>query len=144
MDADISHLLPYINASVDNSAYYENSQSIQFRLNGIRCAIYPDMVHAAQFEEREEAERFIEELIAFLNDMNERKDLIEPDYTPFKQVPVLEIFKLLPRTNCKECGYATCMAFAAALSKGNAGIPACPELNDGDNENTEKMHCLLY
>jgi acetyl-CoA decarbonylase/synthase complex subunit gamma len=38
----------------------------------------------------------------------------------------LEIFKLLPKTNCAECGYPTCLAFAMNLSAGRAELSACP------------------
>jgi acetyl-CoA decarbonylase/synthase complex subunit gamma len=38
----------------------------------------------------------------------------------------LDIFKLLPRTNCGECGVPTCMAFAMKLAAKNAELAACP------------------
>ena len=38
----------------------------------------------------------------------------------------LDIFKLLPRTNCGECGVPTCMAFAMRLAAKNAELAACP------------------
>ena len=38
----------------------------------------------------------------------------------------MEIFQLLPRSNCKECGQATCLAFAGAVFTGRAGLSACP------------------
>lgn len=42
----------------------------------------------------------------------------------------LEIFKLLPKTNCKECGYPACLAFAVALAAGKAALEACPHVSD--------------
>lgn len=42
----------------------------------------------------------------------------------------LEIFKLLPKTNCKECGQATCMAFAMQLAGGKAELDECPYVSD--------------
>ncbi len=39
----------------------------------------------------------------------------------------LEIVKRLPRTNCKKCGYPSCLAFAMALMTGAARPEACPE-----------------
>ena len=42
----------------------------------------------------------------------------------------IEIFKLLPKTNCKECGYPTCLAFAMALASGKAELDACPDVSD--------------
>jgi acetyl-CoA decarbonylase/synthase, CODH/ACS complex subunit gamma len=38
----------------------------------------------------------------------------------------IQIFKLLPKTNCKECGVPTCLAFAMNLASGKAELDACP------------------
>ncbi len=40
-----------------------------------------------------------------------------------------EIMKMLPKTNCKECGYATCFAFAMKLATGGAKLGDCPYLD---------------
>ncbi len=42
----------------------------------------------------------------------------------------LEIFKHLPKTNCKDCGYPTCLAFAMALASGKASLDACPHVSE--------------
>ncbi|WP_343241377.1 acetyl-CoA decarbonylase/synthase complex subunit gamma [Methanoculleus sp. UBA389] len=41
----------------------------------------------------------------------------------------LDIYKHLPKTNCKKCGYPTCLAFAMKLATGKAEIEACPDLD---------------
>ena len=46
----------------------------------------------------------------------------------------LAIFKQLPKKNCKECGFATCMAFAMALAAGKASLDACPYVTDEAKE----------
>ncbi len=42
----------------------------------------------------------------------------------------IEIFKLLPKTNCKECGVPTCLAFAMSLAAGKAELSACPYVSE--------------
>jgi len=42
----------------------------------------------------------------------------------------IEIFKLLAKTNCKECGLPTCLAFAMALASGKAELDSCPYVSD--------------
>jgi acetyl-CoA decarbonylase/synthase complex subunit gamma len=42
----------------------------------------------------------------------------------------IEIFKLLPKTNCKDCGEPTCLAFAMKLAAGKAELSACPHVSD--------------
>ncbi|MGC9194742.1 MAG: DUF3786 domain-containing protein [Syntrophobacteraceae bacterium] len=41
----------------------------------------------------------------------------------------LEIYKLLPKTNCRQCGALTCLAFAAALMRGDKVPKDCPHLD---------------
>ncbi len=46
----------------------------------------------------------------------------------------LAIFKLLPKTNCGECGVPTCLAFAMALATGKAMLSQCPYVSDAARE----------
>jgi len=41
----------------------------------------------------------------------------------------LDIYKLLPKTNCRECGFVTCLAFAMQLAKKAVSIDKCPSLS---------------
>lgn len=42
----------------------------------------------------------------------------------------VEIFKLLPKTNCKKCGFPTCLAFAMKLAQRQASLNSCPDVSD--------------
>ena len=42
----------------------------------------------------------------------------------------VEIFKLLPKTNCKKCGFPTCLAFAMKLSQRQASLDLCPDVSE--------------
>ena len=42
----------------------------------------------------------------------------------------LEIYKLLPKTNCKKCGYPTCLAFAIALAGKKVELDKCPDVDE--------------
>lgn len=42
----------------------------------------------------------------------------------------MELFKLLPKTNCRKCNEPTCLAFAAAVFTGKKQINECPCLDD--------------
>ncbi len=46
----------------------------------------------------------------------------------------IQIFKLLPKTNCKECGVPTCLAFAMNLASSKAELDACPYVSDEARE----------
>ena len=53
-----------------------------------------------------------------------------------------EIYKLLPKTNCKECGEATCMAFAVSLLRQAKKVNDCPPLlaESKYSDNLKKLH----
>ena len=42
----------------------------------------------------------------------------------------IDIFKLTPKTNCKECGNPTCMAFAMKVAQGSIPVDKCPHMSD--------------
>ena len=46
----------------------------------------------------------------------------------------LEIFKKLPKTNCKDCGFPTCLAFAMQLAAGKIELEKCPHVSDEAKE----------
>lgn len=41
----------------------------------------------------------------------------------------LDIYKLLPKTNCRECGFPTCLAFALSLAKKAVALEKCPHVS---------------
>lgn len=49
----------------------------------------------------------------------------------------LDIYKLLPKTNCRECGFATCLAFAMSLAKKAVSIDKCPYVAQESKEALE-------
>ena len=50
----------------------------------------------------------------------------------------IQIFKLLPKTNCGECGVPTCLAFAMNLASGKAELDSCPYLSDEARESLDE------
>ncbi len=53
---------------------------------------------------------------------------------------VEEIFKILPKTDCKKCGYKTCAEFARALLKGKRKVQDCPYVK---NEQIQAINLIL-
>jgi len=46
----------------------------------------------------------------------------------------IQIYKMLPQTNCKECGFPTCLAFAMKLAAKQADLDKCPYVSDEARE----------
>lgn len=56
------------------------------------------------------------------------------------KVTAMDIYRLLPQTNCAECGEASCMAFATKLSEKETQLELCTEM---DAEQFERLESLL-
>jgi hypothetical protein len=59
---------------------------------------------------------------------DEHRAMLDTRRTP------LHLYKLTPRTNCKECGFATCLAFATQVIVGQADLDSCSYLDPGELE----------
>ncbi|MCG8639748.1 MAG: hypothetical protein MI862_08420, partial [Desulfobacterales bacterium] len=127
-DRDVSPLFPFINAEVDDALYYDNPAHVRFLLDGFRCFLYLDTVAVHFFESRAAAIEFIPGFLDFLNAVHDRKKDIRPNHNQIRQIPVTDILKILPKNNCKRCGYPTYMPFAAAMAGGRAISDKCPDL----------------
>jgi len=46
----------------------------------------------------------------------------------------IQIYKMLPQTNCKECGFPTCLAFAMKLAAKQVDLALCPDVSDESRE----------
>src|SRR5512143_2447734 len=46
----------------------------------------------------------------------------------------IQIYKLLPQTNCKECGFPTCLAFAMKLAAKQVELGACPYVSEASKK----------
>ena len=143
---DISQALPYLNAELGDTNYNHDAKTLLWNSeHGTRYAFRPYEIDIVPAEDRETAVKLCDDIVARVNDTWARRSEITPDFRGKAAPPnVLEILKLLPGTNCKNCGYATCMAFAAALSQGKANLSECPHIfGDEFAENQNALLSLL-
>lgn len=125
---DLSPLFPYINAVADRTRLYEKPVYINFVLEKRLCAFYAREGVFAPIGDMAQAMEFLEKLFDFIEDISKRSGSIIPNHKKFKPSSALDIYRLLPGSNCRICGYPTCMAFAAALSRQYTSIVNCPHL----------------
>ncbi|MGD9332836.1 MAG: LuxR C-terminal-related transcriptional regulator [Desulfobacterales bacterium] len=127
-DVDIRELFPYINGTVHKARYRLHPLHVQFSYQSVFCTLYPLEAMVAPLRGKDHALDFIEDLVVFLNDLHARRDKLPPSHKIYQQpASIVDILKALPRTNCRNCGYATCQAFAAALRNGEAAAGDCPD-----------------
>ena len=128
LDDDLSPLFPYLNAVADLPRYYEKPDYIKFQLDDRLCALHPRQGAFAPVRDFADAAGFLPRLLDYITEVSRRSPGIVPNHKKFKPGSALDIFRLLPGSNCRICGYATCMAFAAALSRQYTSMIKCPHL----------------
>ncbi|MBE0481384.1 MAG: hypothetical protein IBX68_10455 [Dehalococcoidia bacterium] len=129
LDGNIAEALPYLNAELGGFDYQHNVRVLLWMCKGRNYAFRPEQVMIAPVFNREEADELANEIVGKINDTWDRRSDITPRYEGRGPLPnTLEIYKLLPRTNCRECGHPTCMAFATALRNDPTLLPSCPYL----------------
>lgn len=125
---DISPVFPYLNAIMKGTIFDPVHQTLTFTLGGRGVTLYPRKVVVTRLRDRQDAEEVLERLRTLINSVWERRGEITPSYKTRAKLTVLEVYKLLPRTNCRACGEPTCMAFATKLVNQQAEITLCRPL----------------
>jgi len=139
LEDDIGGVLPYLNAELEGADYQHESKVLIWHDGTRKHAFRPREIAVAPMENRAEAARLIEDVIRRVNATWRRRERIEPKFERRELPSVLEIYKLLPRTNCKECGAPTCMAFANHLRQGETGPSQCPHLSADQQDKLARL-----
>ena len=144
LNNDISAVFPYLNAILNNAWYDHQNRVLIWGEQEQRYAFHPDQILIARVQDQRHARQVVRDIIDKINDIWQERDNITPRLTEKKLPSVIDIFKLLPRTNCKQCGYLTCMAYAADLRQGTAHLQECPSLVQPEYaENKERISGLF-
>ena len=77
--------------------------------------LYPDQVMITQVADVADGLALLAAMRDLLNRTWARRDEIQPRHEGRRIPRPLDVYELLPRTNCRACGEATCMAFAFGL-----------------------------
>jgi ArsR family metal-binding transcriptional regulator len=128
LDQDVSLALPYVNAVLGGFEYIRDPPSVTFRAQGKLITIRGQKIAVNALKDENEARKIVEWLVREINDAWEKRDDIEPCYEGMSRPGIMEILKLLPKTNCGECGAPTCMVFAARVAEGGKIASDCPPL----------------
>ena len=128
---DIADVLPYLNAELKGCDYHHGARILLWKNNAKKYAFRPREIVVAPVESRDEARGLVDGIVDTVNDIWNRRAGIEQDFSGKKSPPnVLAIYKLLPGSNCRECGFPTCMAYAAALRGDQSKVSLCPYLSE--------------
>ena len=140
LDQDVSGALPYLNAVLGGFEYLKEPPAVVFRSRGRLITVHGHEIAINALQDETEADKILEWLKREINDAWEKRAEIVPSYEGAPKPQVLEILKLLPRTNCRKCGEPTCLVFAARAAEGVRGASDCPPLSA---EAKERLGCYL-
>jgi len=140
LDQDISPVLPYLNTILCGFEYIKEPPSVTFRSQGKLITVHSQKIAVNTLKDEDEARKIVEWIIREINEVWGKKDEIEPSYSGVGKPSLIEILKLLPKTNCRECGSPTCMVFAIRVTEGANDPSGCPHLS---KENGDIMAAYL-
>jgi len=125
---DVREVMPYLNAVLKNASYSHAAMILHFNMEHRMITLYPRVLTMAKADDEADAHRVMNWLKELVNDSWRRRHEIEPSYELRPMARPLDVYVLLPRDNCKDCGEATCMAFAFRLLQGRGTIDECGRL----------------
>jgi len=131
---DISEVLPYLNAELEGPTDYRHNQGfLLWKRKDKIYAFRPNEIAIAAVSDSEEARKLTESIVETVNSIWKRRDEISPSFEGKKPLPgFLDIYKLLPGSNCKECGFPTCIAFTVELRTDFTKLSLCRYLSEQD------------
>ena len=140
LNEDVSKVLPYLNTVLGAFVYTEDPPSLMLKNYGKLITIHARKIAVNALKDQEEAEKIVAWILREINETWEKRQDIEPCIESEKRPVLLEVLKLLPRTNCQECGEKTCMVFAKRAIEGSIGQDDCPRIT---LENRKKIKDYL-
>jgi ArsR family metal-binding transcriptional regulator len=132
--ADISEVLPLLNATLKGAVYHPQANALTWKKGGHNVAFHAFEIATSNAEDREAAEKELASLIRLVNNTWDRRAGIEPDFRMRQRPGAMALFRLLPQTNCRQCGQPTCFTFALRLAASQVKLESCPAIFEEGRE----------
>jgi ArsR family metal-binding transcriptional regulator len=129
---DVGEVLPYLNTVLGGFEYIQDPPSVTFKAQGKLITVHGRKIAINALKDEAEAHKIVQWLQREINDAWENRERIVPSCKGAPRPQLLEVLKLLPKTNCKKCGQPTCMVFAVQVVDGGRGAEHCPELSESN------------
>ncbi len=123
--ADPAPAFPYLNATMPHASFNAGPGTLSYMDGHRMVTLSAQRIAIGKADDLVDGWRTLESIRLLVNRTWARRANIAPLFELRAKPPALEIYKRLPRTNCKACGEDTCMAFAARLWRGSAHLSQC-------------------
>lgn len=124
----LDEVLPYLAALPNVIGFNPETLSLTFRRPRGFMTLYPNGVSITQVQDAEEGLQLFTALTEAINATWENRTSLEPIRSHKKPPYHLDLYVLLPQTNCKQCSETTCLAFAVGLVMGKRTLFDCSPL----------------
>ena len=100
---EIHEVFPYLNAVLKGCIYNHPANTLTIRKDQKLVTLHALHITLAKIEDEKEAEELLKWLKDLINETYDKRDQIEPNYSMAAELKALDLFRLLPGTNCKKC-----------------------------------------
>jgi len=132
LSGDLTEVFPYMNAVMREASYNRAGPTFTFMDAYRMISVYPRRITVAKADGIVDGWRTLEAIRRRANDVWQRRDEIDPSYEMREKPPAVEIFRRLPRTNCRACGEQTCLAFAIRVYMDEVPVGRCKPVFAGE------------
>ncbi|MBU0511207.1 MAG: hypothetical protein KJ638_05835 [Chloroflexi bacterium] len=124
----LDDVLPYLATLPNVIGYNPDAHTLTLRRQPGFITLYSKRVSITQIKDVDEGLELLTALADAINATWEHRHELKP-VTVKKRAPRhLDVYELLPQTNCKQCGEATCLAFAVGLILQKRSLEECNPL----------------
>lgn len=144
LSRDVSDIFPYLNSHIKSSMYNKRAVTFTFKVGQKLITLFPNRLTITKLLNETDAYEMMDYVQNLVNEVDENRANIEPSDEMRKPPSPIEIYKNLPKLNCKKCEEITCMAFASKLLSGEKSIKKCVPLYEEVNiEKLENLETLM-
>ena len=144
LEDDIGDALPYLNATLKGAIYNHATRALTWRMGRHAIAIRPREIAISNLRDKDAAATEVQRVADIVNRTWERHAEITPSVEMRQRLKPMDVYKLLPATNCKACGQPTCFTFALKVTAGEVEPEQCtPLFTDTYGDKREKLLVLL-
>lgn len=141
----LKEVIPYLATLPGIIRFNPDKHSLTFRRRPGFLTLLEDKVLITQVTDNEEGENLLKNLVEAINATWDNREQLTAITRPTRILRPLDIYALLPQTNCGECGEATCIAFAAKLFMSERTVMEClPMVSDpGFEERRSTLEAMV-
>ena len=118
LDQDVTEVLPYLIAVLGGHQYFKDPPALTLKIHGKLITFRPRVIAVnALKDDGGGADKILEWLKQEINETCLKRVTLAASIDTPDRPRIIDILKLLPKTNCGECGQPTCMVFASLVAR---------------------------